>query len=102
VSWGRIRGRCARRGVVCARGEHGFHRLMHIRDGECEVKPMISVIQESVPRSQHWRGASRGGVKGKRRGERVQCLGLWVSVMIPRAGFKGLGLKVRLKVPGDR
>ena len=57
------------------RRELGFQRLMHNRGGECAVKPMISVTQESVPRSQHCREVSRGGEKGKRRGDRQRMGG---------------------------
>ena len=44
------------------RVDRGSHRRTLIRRGEDEVKPMISVTQESLPMSQHWRGSRATGV----------------------------------------
>ena len=59
-----IWGRAARRGDSIRRVDFVSHRRTLMRRGEDEVNPMISVTQESVPMSQHWRGSSEGGVEG--------------------------------------
>ena len=59
-----MRGRAARRGVTIRRLDGGSQRLMWMREGEEEVKPMISVTQASVPIIQHCRGSRVGGERG--------------------------------------
>ena len=59
-----MRGRSARRGVTMRRVDGGSQRRMWMREGEEEVKPMISVTQASVPIIQHWRGSRKGGEIG--------------------------------------
>ena len=57
-----IWGRAARRGDSIRRVDFVSHRRTLIRRGEDEVNPMISVTQESVPMSQHWREGGHGAI----------------------------------------